>query len=114
MKSLKNEIFLKNKKSYTTLEVVIAAAILIGLLFVFFYAIFPIITGKQVPFLQGQTEYTTTDCDNDGVVGLADACPCVKSIQTLEKGQLCPQPDSDATKNCPNLCKPVALNAKKS
>ena len=111
MKLFKNKKFLSNKKAYNTMEVVIAAAVLMGLLFVFFYAIFPIITGKQVPFLKGQTEYTTTDCDGDGVIGLTDKCPCSPNPSS-DKGQ-CEPPIDISTKNCPDLCKSIILNAKK-
>jgi len=98
---------MKNKKcmEVSPLSLVIAAAILSAVLFVFFYAILPIFTGKQVPFLQGQTELTTSDCDEDGVLGVNDQCPCVKSIQRLELGKFCGEPNAIATKNCPALCK---------
>ena len=99
---------MKNKKSMevSPLSLVIAAAILTTVLFVFFYGILPIFTGKQVPFLQGQTDLTTLDCDEDGVIGVNDQCPCVKSIQKLELGKFCGESDViKATTNCPALCK---------
>lgn len=98
---------MKNKKcmEVSPISLVIAAAILLVVLFVFIYGILPIITGKQVPFLQGQTEHTTLDCDEDEVIGVIDQCPCVKSIRRLEIGKFCGEPDLKATTNCPALCK---------
>jgi len=95
---------MKNKKcmEVSPLSLVIAAAILLVVLFVFFYGILPIFTGKQVPFLQGQTEMTTLDCDEDGVIGINDQCPCTKNPKI---GNSCGEPDTIAIKNCPALCK---------
>lgn len=101
---------MKNKKAYNVLEVVITAAILSVLLFVFIWGVIPILTEKQVPFIKGQTEYTTQDCDEDGIIGLNDPCPCdisIKSKQELENAKNCKklQPNDVATKNCPAFCK---------
>ena len=98
---------MRNKKSVElTLNTVIVAAILGAVLIIFFYGILPIISGKQLPFLQGQTERTTLDCDEDEIIGVTDQCPCVKSIQRLELKKFCPPPDEPtATTNCPALCK---------
>lgn len=104
-----------NKKSMEAnpMSLVIIAAILLAVLLVFFYGILPIFTGKQVPFIKGQTEYTTQDCDGDGAIGLSDPCPCfylVKSREDLEKqtDKKCPLvgKNSQATTSCPDLCKP--------
>ena len=104
-----------NKKSMemSPLSIVIGAALLLLLGFVIIYGVFPIFTGKQVPWLRGQTEGVTSDCDGDGVIGLSDQCPCSFSMQTKEINQACPSPDSIATKNCPDLCKSVTRSAKK-
>ena len=87
------------------LSVVIAAAMLSLVLFVFIYSIIPILTGKQIPWIGGQAEAVTEDCDEDGVIGLNDKCPCVNSKQSLEKDQTCGSPEERAAKNCPALCK---------
>mgnify|MGYP001577593372 CR=1 FL=1 len=98
---------MRNRKSMDAnpMNLVIGAAILIGVLLIIIFGVIPILTGKQVPFIKGQTESITQDCDSDGYTGIADACPCVSTIQTLDKGKVCPQPDAQATNSCPNLCK---------
>ena len=97
------------------LSIVIGAALLLLLGFVIIYGVFPIFTGKQVPWLRGQTEGVTSDCDGDGVIGLSDQCPCDAYIQTKESNQACspPAPGSSASTNCPDLCKSVTRSAKK-
>ena len=108
---------MKNKKSMEAnpMSLVIVAAILGVVLLVFIYGILPILTGKQIPFIKGQTEQVTEDCDEDGVIGLNDPCPCDKSIksqQELEKANnKCSAviAGSEATKNCPSLCKGISI-----
>lgn len=91
------------------MNLVIAGAILIGVLLIVIFGILPIITGKQVPFIKGQTEDITQDCDGDGYTGIVDACPCDLNIH--EKGQKCGQPSAPAPTNCPTLCKIDKKNA---
>lgn len=104
---------MKNKKSMemNPLNIVVGVAVLSLVLVVIVYGIIPIWTGKQVPFIKGQTEYVTEDCDLDGVIGLSDACPCADSVQKSEqlqgKGCSPPSPNSPAIKNCPDLCKKI-------
>lgn len=105
-------IKIKNKKAYNALEVVIGAAVLIFLLWAIVYLIFPILTNKEVPIINAQAEQVTQDCDEDGVIGVADPCPCdssIKSKEELEKAKKCSNPSagSSAATNCPNLCKHI-------
>lgn len=97
---------MKNKKSIETIGLILTMVIL-GI--VAFVMVRGGILGILVPQLAkaGETsEYATQDCDEDGIIGVNDPCPCVASIkQKSEKGQNCPTPDSKATTNCPALCK---------
>ncbi len=105
---------MKNKKSFEMgFGVIITAVLAIVLLLAVLFEVIPIFTGKQVPWLRGQTEGVTSDCDGDGVIGLSDQCPCSFSMQTKESNQACPSPDSSASTNCPDLCKSVTRSAKK-
>ncbi len=97
---------MKNKKSSMSVELMIAMGILGILLVVIVYGgIRGILINKQLAYAGEKTEEITKDCDGDDSIGLSDKCPCVKSIQKLEKGQSCGPPDSQATTNCPGLCK---------
>ena len=96
---------MRNKRSMevSPTSVVIGAALL-GLIFVVFvWGILPILTEKQIPFIKGQTEDITQDCDGDGYTGIVDACPCDPNIN--EKSQKCGQPVAPAPTNCPTFCK---------
>lgn len=108
-------IKIKNKKAFTALEVVVAAAVLLGLLAVFFYGVIPILTDKQLPFVRGLNEKVTQDCDEDGVIGVTDTCQCISSVKSKEDlggGKTCGPPNQVAVTNCPNLCKPTTVAAK--
>ena len=97
-----------SKKGYSPLEIVIAAAILLVVFFVFIYGIIPILTAKELPVIHSQIESGTGDCDEDGVIGITDPCPCVASIrfkQEFESIRNCGTHDSKSAANCPNLCK---------
>ena len=86
------------------MSLVIGAVILGIVLFVIIYGVFPIFTGKQVPWIKGQVDQTTTDCDGDGLLGLNDECPCTTGSKSGEN-KACPPADSAAETNCPNYCK---------
>ena len=108
---------MKNKKSMISMDTMIYAALLIIFLFAMIAGAYTIFYHKQIPWLSGQTDYVTKDCDRDGVTGITDPCPCVFSIpntQTLEKNQVCPGQDPEATKECPELCKGQIASAKKT
>lgn len=99
---------MRNKKSEgMPLQYIIGAAILlIFLVIVVFGLIKGIFLDTQITSVKSNTEYTSLDCDEDGVLGFADQCPCVSSIQKLELKKFCGSPDEPkATTNCPNLCK---------
>ena len=101
---------IKNKKSMevSPLSMVIGAVLLGVVLLVVLYGVLPIFTGKEVPAANSYLEYSTQDCDEDGIVGLNDPCPCVaaiKSKQELENGKNCGTPDQKAAVSCPNYCK---------
>lgn len=100
---------MKNKKSMEVnpMSLVIAATILGLVLFVFIYGIFPIFTGKQIPWLKATVDETTKDCDGDEKIGLSDKCPCT-SQNFDEATKTCPPPDSAAETNCPDKCKQFA------
>ena len=97
---------MKSKKAMEVnpMNIVIGAAILGAVLFIFFYAIFPIFTGKQIPWLKGTVDQTTNDCDGDGLLGLNDPCPCSSGSKS-DESKSCPAPDGNSETNCPNLCK---------
>ena len=95
---------MRNKKAYTALEMVTAAAILLVILWVVVYGIINnIILGKQVPSAEASTEQVTKDCDEDGIIGISDRCPCDPNVK-LEKDVKCGIISDMASKNCPKLC----------
>ncbi len=96
---------MKNKKSMevSPMSILIATAILGLVLVVTIYGIIPILTGEQLPFLRGQTEQVTQDCDLDDYIGISDKCPC--DPETHGKEDKCGQVSAIAAKNCPSLCK---------
>lgn len=93
---------MKNKKAFDAdpMKLVIGAAILGIVLFVVVVGVIPIITGKQIPFFKGQTQYTTEDCDGDGAIGINDKCPCGAE----DSEGKCIVADSSISV-CPDLCK---------
>ena len=95
---------MRNKKAYSPLEIVVAAAILLGVLWVVFGGLINgIIIGKQIPSAEASTEQVTKDCDEDGIIGISDKCPCDPNVK-LEKDIKCGDASSIASKNCPKLC----------
>lgn len=92
---------MKNKKAIGTFGIITAAIVSMILLFIF---VGPIIKGifvdKQIPFVASKTEEITIDCDDDGVIGFQDQCPC-----NDEKEAPCGDPEPDAEEKCPKLCK---------
>ncbi|GEM_PF-3564449 len=93
-----------NKSEVDPLHVIIGAAILGIVLWVFIAGVIPIFTGKQVPYAKAQQELVSQDCDNDGIIGLTDKCPCIEKADNSET-QKCGVPDAAAAKSCPALCK---------
>ena len=83
---------------------VTAAAILLVLLWVIIGIINGIILGQQVPSAHASTEQVTKDCDEDGILGISDKCPCDSNVKQ-EKDIKCGTHSATSTKNCPNLCK---------
>lgn len=104
MKSLKNKKFFSNKKAYNTIEVVITLAVSALLLWAIINALFPQLTHRLFPWLGGQGEYVTQDCDEDEIIGISDKCPCNKDIVEDAKA-VCGTASETAVKNCPDLCK---------
>ena len=97
---------MKNKKSEADpIKVIITAVILLVVLAVVLGIIYTIIVGKQIPFIGGKTDQITTDCDEDGAVGLSDDCPCDPDKEKLENGEKCGIASNIAVDNCPSLCK---------
>lgn len=96
--------FSRKSMEVSPMNIVIGAAILGAVLFIFFYAIFPIFTGKQIPWIKGQVDQTTTDCDGDGLIGLNDECPCTAESKSGEN-KACPSANKASETNCPNYCK---------
>ena len=96
---------MKNKKAIGTFGIIMAAIISMILLLIF---VGPIIKGilvdQQIAFAGAKTQEITIDCDGDEVIGFSDLCPCNKDIQNKEDLP-CGDPDSDAKKICPKLCK---------
>ena len=86
-----------------SLSTVVVALILIFVAFAILAVFTDIFGGKQVPWLRGQTETATSDCDGDGIIGVTDRCPCDPEIR--DKSEKCGQASSISVKNCPNLCK---------
>ncbi len=101
---------MKNKKADMSMETVIKAALLLIVLFVIVGSIiYGLFVNKQIPFIGGQIEQTTQDCDEDDSKGISDPCPCDPGVKNKEekedkKGK-CSEPSSDAQTNCPTLCK---------
>lgn len=88
------------------LQYIIAAAILLIFLGVVVYGLIKgIFLDTQITSVKANTEYTSLDCDEDGVIGYSDQCPCAGSIQKLELKKSCGAIEQKATTNCPNLCK---------
>lgn len=97
-----------NKKAESMpLQYVIGAAILLIFLAIVVYGLIKgIFLDTQITSVKANTEYTSLDCDEDGVIGYSDQCPCVGSVQKLDLKKSCGSIiDPKATTNCPNLCK---------
>ena len=97
---------MKNKKAQV-FNTIVRAAILLALLAVILGIIYFLFVGKQIPFLAGTTEEVTTDCDDDGVIGLSDDCPCNDDIKKLPTGQKTCRTEitGESETNCPVRCK---------
>lgn len=98
---------MKNKKADMSMETVIKAALLLVVLAVVVGAIiYGIFVNKQTPFIVGQTERITQDCDEDDSMGISDPCPCDPTIKKKEdKTDKCNKASDIAKTNCPVLCK---------
>jgi len=94
---------MKNKKGFDVSPISLIIAMAIGgiiLWIIFGPVIKGILVEKQIGFIEGKTEETTRDCDEDGVLGVQDKCPCVPN-----KDKDCGEPNDKAKINCPILCK---------
>ncbi|MBI3035517.1 hypothetical protein HYY71_04285 [Candidatus Woesearchaeota archaeon] len=97
---------MKNKKGMA-LSYIVKMAILGTVLFVVIGGlIYGIFIKGNIAFAGEKTEEVTKNCDEDEAFGLNDQCPCDPNIQKRDKGQSCGTIASQATKNCPILCKP--------
>jgi len=95
---------MRNKKSEMEFSTIVRASLALVILLVILGLIYTFIVGKQIPFIGGQTERVTEDCDGDGVIGISDYCPCNDAIQTKDQGK-CTIITSGAEEKCPTLCK---------
>ena len=89
------------------METVIKAVLLLIVLIVVVGAIiYGLFVQKQIPFIGGQIEQTTQDCDEDDSIGISDPCPCNPDIKKEEeKTGKCGEASDTAKTNCPTLCK---------